>query len=137
MLYFQGKQLHFQILLLLLLVVQKIVCSHMSKVFPPRVYPLFRRFWSSKKTERNQSCPLCKLGNMVVYTYTSNYCISSVIRQRFFIQKQSQKSRFILQDGSRSLGLFRNGKSRIIAKFHRTYLVICTHSRKRKTPSYG
>ena len=52
------------------------------------------------------------------------YRISSVIRQSFFLSKQSQKSRSILQDGSRSLGLFRKGKIGIIAKFHRTNLVI-------------
>ena len=33
-------------------------------------------------------------------------------------------SRSVLQDGSRSLGLFRKGKNGIIAKFHRTDLVI-------------
>ena len=39
-------------------------------------------------------------------------------------KKQSQRSRSVLQDGSRSLGLFRKGKIGIIAKFHRTDLVI-------------
>ena len=53
------------------------------------------------------------------------YHISLVIRQSFFfLPKQSQRSRSILQDGSRSLGLFRKGKIGIIAKFHRTNLVI-------------
>ena len=42
----------------------------------------------------------------------------------FFLPKQSQRSRSILQDGSRSLRLFRKGKISIIAKFHRTDLVI-------------
>ena len=42
----------------------------------------------------------------------------------FFLQKQSQRSRSVLQDGSRSLRLFRKGKISIIAKFHRTELVI-------------
>ena len=42
----------------------------------------------------------------------------------FFLQKQSQRSRSLLQDGSRSLGLFRKGRIGIIAKFHRTDLVI-------------
>ena len=65
------------------------------------------------------------------------YRISSVIRQSFFLPKQSQKSRSILQDRSRSLGLFRKGKTRIIAKFHRADLVICSHSRERETPSYN
>ena len=52
------------------------------------------------------------------------YCISSVIRQSFFLPKQSQRSRSILQDRFRSLGFFRKGKVGIIAKFHRTELVI-------------
>ena len=51
--------------------------------------------------------------------------ISSVIRQFFFfLPKQSQKSRSVLQDGSRSLRLFRKGKMHFIAKFHRTDLAI-------------
>ena len=33
------------------------------------------------------------------------YHISSVIRQSFFLPKQSQRSRSILQDGSRSFGI--------------------------------
>ena len=47
-----------------------------------------------------------------------------VIRQIIFLPKQSQRSRSILKDGSRSLGLFRKGEIGIIAKFHRTDLVI-------------
>ena len=35
------------------------------------------------------------------------------------------------------MGLFRKGKTSIIAKFHRTDLVICSHSREGKTPSYS
>ena len=50
--------------------------------------------------------------------------ISSVIRRSFFLPKQSQRSRSVLQDGSRSLGLFRKGKIGIIAKFHRTGVFI-------------
>ena len=42
----------------------------------------------------------------------------------FFLPKQTQRSRSILQDGSRSVGLFRKGKIGIIAKFHRTDVVI-------------
>ena len=53
-----------------------------------------------------------------------NFCISLVIRQIIFLPKQSQRPRSILKDGSRSLGLFRKGKIGIIAKFHRTDLVI-------------
>ena len=52
------------------------------------------------------------------------YRISSDIRRSFFLPKQSQRSRSVLQDRSRSLGLFRKGKIGIIAKFHRTDLVI-------------
>ena len=58
------------------------------------------------------------------------YRISLVIRQSFFLPNHSQKSRSVLQDRSRSLGLFRKGKTRIIAKFHRTDLVTCSHFRE-------
>ena len=54
----------------------------------------------------------------------SNYRISLVIRRIIFLPKQSQRSRSIFKGGSRSLGLFRKGKIGIIAKFHRTDLVI-------------
>ena len=64
--------------------------------------------------------------------------ISLTIRQRFFsFQKPSQKSRSILLDGSRSLGLFRKGKSHITAKNFGTDLVICCHFRDGQTPSYS
>ena len=64
------------------------------------------------------------------------YHISLVIRQSFSLPKQSQKStgRSILQEGSKSLGLFRKSKTRIIAKFHRTDLVIYNHSREGGNP---
>ena len=49
-----------------------------------------------------------------------NYRISVVIRQVFFLlPKQSKKSRPILKDGARSLGLLRKGKTRVRAKFQR------------------
>ena len=67
----------------------------------------------------------------------ASYRISSVIRRSFFLPKQFQKSRSVLQDGSRSLGLFRKGKTRIIAKFLRADLVIGSHSREGETPSYN
>ena len=38
------------------------------------------------------------------------YHISSVIRQILFLPKKSQRSRSVLHDGSRSMGLFRKGK---------------------------
>ena len=58
-----------------------------------------------------------------------HYHISSVIRRIFFTSKTIPKSRSVLKDGSRSLGLFGKGKSRIIATFHRTDFVICSQSR--------
>ena len=63
--------------------------------------------------------------------------ISSIIRQSFFPSKTIPKSRSVLKDGSKSLGLFRKGKTHIIAKFLRTDLVICSHSREEKNPSYS
>ena len=66
------------------------------------------------------------------------YHISSAIRQSsVLLPKQSQKSRSILKDGSRPLGMFKKGKICITAKFHRTDLVICSYSRERKTPPYS
>ena len=66
------------------------------------------------------------------------YCISLVIRQYFLsFQNNAKNLESFLQDGSRSLGLFRKGKTRIIAKFHRNDLVICSHSRERKIPSFS
>ena len=58
-------------------------------------------------------------------------------KMEFFPPKQSQKSRSISQDGSRFLGLFRKGKTRIIAKFLRADLVIYSHSREGETLSYN
>ena len=68
----------------------------------------------------------CFLMSQLFFLYFNKgeYRISSVIRRRIFLPKQSQRSRSVLEDGSRSLGLFRKGKIGIIAKFHRTNLVI-------------
>ena len=55
----------------------------------------------------------------------------------FFLPKQSQNSRSIIKDRSRSLGLFRKGKTVILAKFHRTDLVICSCFREGKTLFYS
>ena len=66
-----------------------------------------------------------------------NYHISSVIRQNVFIPKQSQKSRAVLLHRSRYLGSFMKGKTRIIAKFHSTDLVIWSHFSEGKTLSYS
>ena len=55
----------------------------------------------------------------------------------FFTPKHSPKSTAILLDRSRSVGLFRKAKTHVIAKFHRTDIVICSHSRERKTLSYS
>ena len=58
-------------------------------------------------------------------------------KTEFFLLKQCQKSRSILYNGSRSLGLFRKGKTCIIAKFHKTDLGICSHLEAGKTLSYS
>ena len=55
-------------------------------------------------------------------------------KMEFFPSRTIPKSRCILEDGSRFLGLFRNGKTGIIAKFQRTDLVDCSHSRKGENP---
>ena len=54
----------------------------------------------------------------------ANYRISLVIRRIIILPKQSQRSRSILKDGSRSLGLFSKGKIGIIAKIDKTDLII-------------
>ena len=41
------------------------------------------------------------------------------------------------KDGSRSLGMFRKGKTCNTAKFHGTDFVICSHSREWETPSHS
>ena len=52
--------------------------------------------------------------------------------QTIFLHKQSQKSRSVLQDGSRFLGLFRKGKTGIIAKFQETDLFFVVISERAK-----
>ena len=61
--------------------------------------------------------------------------MSSVIIQSFFFPR-NPKILHMLLEGFRSLGLFREGKTHIIATFRRTHLVICSHSREGKTLSY-
>ena len=65
------------------------------------------------------------------------YHIFLVIRQSFFLPKQSQKFRSVFYDGSISLGLFRKGETCILAKSHRgdVHVVICSHSGEGKTLS--
>ena len=63
--------------------------------------------------------------------------MSSVIRRIIFLPKQSQRSRSVLKDGSRFLGLFGKGKIGIMAKFHRTDLIILSHFGGTKLPSYS
>ena len=82
----------------------------------------------------------CKTGFLCVQQYPKyvnqscnfHISLSLVIRQSVFHPKWSQKSRSVLKDGSRYLGLFRKGwgKTFIIAKLHRTDLVICNHFRE-------
>ena len=64
-----------------------------------------------------------------VVCFCFSYSISSIIRQRFFS--------FQNKDGSRSLRLFRKGKTDIIAKFYRADLVIYSHPREGKTLSHS
>ena len=54
----------------------------------------------------------------------------------FFLSKMIKNSRSILLDRSRYLGLFGKGETGIKAKFHRTGLVIWSHFREEKNPSY-
>ena len=52
------------------------------------------------------------------------------ITEFFFLPKTIPKIQIRLIGRSRSFGLFRKGKTHIIAKFHRTDLVIFSHSRE-------
>ena len=72
--------------------------------------------------------------------HSISHIVFLIYDKALFLPKQCKKSRSILYDGSRSLGLFREGETHIIqvAKLHRTDLVICSHSREeKKTPSYS
>ena len=61
-----------------------------------------------------------------------------IIRKSFFPSKNNPKNLDpSYKDGSRSLGLFWKGKTRIIANFQRTDSVICSHSREGTIPSYS
>ena len=67
----------------------------------------------------------------IIIVKTLLYCISSAKRQNFPFRNNPKNL-----DGSRSLHLFRKGKTRIIS-FDRTDLVKYSHLRDGKTPSYG
>ena len=65
----------------------------------------------------------------------AQYCISLVIRQGFFPSKTITKILICLIRPF--MGPFRKGKTHIIAKFHWTDFVICSHLREGKIPSYS
>ena len=91
---------------------------------------------ASKKSSSHFSTKFAH--NIYLFEHTvSNFFGYKLSFLVFFRPKQFQKSRFILQDRPRSLGLSRKGKIGIIAKFHRTDFVICSHSREVKTPSFS
>ena len=69
-----------------------------------------------------------KISDLRKFTLRYQYCISWVIRQSF----SSKTSEISIHLRSRSLGLFRKGKTRIIAKLNRTESVIFSLSRERK-----
>ena len=79
------------------------------------------------------SCDNMQTGETLHFAiFLSDFTLSLVIRQRFFLPKQFQKSRSALQGRSRSWGLFRKGETHIVAKCHRAVLVIFSHSRRVK-----
>ena len=95
------------------LLLKKRVCSLQSIFFYLRVDHI-------AKTDKYETGRVASSGNTTIHL---NYRISSVKRQSFFLPKQSQKSRSVLRDGSRSLGLLRKGKTCIIAKLQSTDLL--------------
>ena len=58
------------------------------------------------------------------------YCTSLVTRWSFFLPKQYQN--LDPSYNNRFLGLFWKSKTHILAKFHKTDLVICSDSRERE-----
>ena len=65
----------------------------------------------------------------------NTYHIYSVIRQGFSLPKQSQRSRSILQDGSRSLRLVGRKKNNILyLNFTNNKIGICSNFEKGKLP---
>ena len=69
-----------------------------------------------------------------MYGTSPNILYFFVYKTEFF---PSQNYPNNLDPSYRSLGLFRKGKTQFIAKFHRTDLVICSHSREGKTLSHS
>ena len=55
----------------------------------------------------------------------------------FLEKEESRTPTYEIQVRTLSLGLFMKGKNCIIAQFHRTGLVTCSHSRDGKTPSHS
>ena len=84
------------------------------------------------------SCHDSFIEHSFIFTYNALQSVIKVVYpiSSVFLHKQSPKSRSIL-DGSRSSGWFRKGKTRIVAKFHKVHLVICSHSIEGKIPSYS
>ena len=70
----------------------------------------------------------------------SDHCVPSVIRHSFcFLPNQKKNLDLSYKIDLDLWDCLRNVKTHIIAKYHRTDLVICycTHSREGKTPSYS
>ena len=63
----------------------------------------------------------------VLYIYTFDKVLYFLDYKTEFLFSFQNNPKYL--DGSRSLGLFRKGKTHIIPKLHRTNLIICSHSR--------
>ena len=79
-----------------------------------------------------------------ILRHAENQCAPDVPWGQFWLRhfqnlcdkgaKKQPRQNNVLPKQSRFLGLFRKGRTRFIAKFHMTELVICSHSRERKKP---
>ena len=87
---------------------------------------------SHSRDEKSLSCSRI---TMVAKTPTGVTSKTIKKSRSIFPSKTIQRSRSISKDGSRSLGLFRKGKTHIVAKFQRIDLVVCSHSREEKSLS--
>ena len=70
------------------------------------------------------------------YGISTEYHISLVIRQSFSFQNNPKNVDLSYEMDLDLWDLVRKGKTCIIANFHKTDVVICSHSREGKTLSY-
>ena len=111
----------------LLMMGHKICFNGEIRLIIPKLSLLPLLIWSTKYYD---------ILNNYFSIWDTTYSISETLLQYFFSYKTEFFS-FQNNPQNLDLGLFRKGKTHITAKFYRTDLVICSHSRERKTLSYS